>query len=288
MNGVLVVDKDPNWTSFDVVAKVRSLTGIKRCGHTGTLDPMATGVLPVLLGRATKLVDYFSDFPKEYEADLAFGFTTDSLDITGEILNRVEPKEIGPERVREALKAFVGDILQVPPMHSALKKDGVRLYELARQGQVLDLPPRPVTIHELELLDYAYPKARVRVVCGKGTYIRSLIRDLGEALGQPAVMTDLRRTKASGFSINQAEKLTELDRDSIVGRIIPIEKVLSHKEITLADSFVRLLTNGMKLKDPRAIQDHGPGLYLLRTEQGEFLGLVQIKGGELAFVWRAF
>lgn len=219
--GFLLLDKEGGWTSHDVVAKVRRLASTKKAGHAGTLDPMATGLVVVGLGRATRLLRFVQDFPKEYVATVAFGVATDTLDADGAILSRF-PMPVTGEDVAAVLPRFVGRIMQVPPMVSALRVDGRRLYELAREGKDVDRPPRPVDVHALEILDFApsdYPEATIRVMCGKGTYIRSLADDIARALGGRAHLTALRRTRVgsldvetSGHTVSELEKATDEDR----------------------------------------------------------------------------
>ena len=213
--GFLMVDKDGGWTSHDVVAKVRRLTGFKKAGHAGTLDPMATGLVVVGLGRATRLLRFVQDLPKEYVARVAFGIATDTLDADGAILSR-EPMPVSVEEVEGVLSRFTGTIMQVPPMVSALRVDGRRLYELAREGQVVDRPPRQVHVHELEVVDFApgeYPEATIRVVCGKGTYIRSLADDIAQALGGRAHLAALRRTRSGSIDVeSQGSRVADLEQ----------------------------------------------------------------------------
>ncbi|MGZ5384721.1 MAG: tRNA pseudouridine(55) synthase TruB [Acidimicrobiia bacterium] len=202
-SGFLLIDKEGGWTSHDVVARVRRLAGEKKAGHAGTLDPMATGLVVVGLGRATRLLRFVQDLPKEYVAKVAFGVATDTLDADGAILSR-EPMPVSLEEIKAVLSRFTGRIMQIPPMVSALRVDGRRLYELARAGQVIDRPPRPVHIFELDVVDFApsdYPEATLRVVCGKGTYIRSLADDLAQALGGRAHLASLRRTRAGSLDV---------------------------------------------------------------------------------------
>lgn len=292
MKGILVIDKVQGFTSFDVVAKVRRLVGEKKCGHTGTLDPMATGVLPILLGSATKLAPYLVDTKKEYIATMLLGRSTDTLDVTGETTEEIEASSIVLTRamILEAMVPLTGDILQVPPMFSALKKDGQRMYDLARKGINLELEARPVTVYEMELLDYNHPYITFRAVTSKGTYIRSLIRDLASAMGVPGTMSDLRRTLTGGFSIEEAvtlEDLEKLDRDEIVDKIIQVEQVLADfKEHCLADAYIRLLQNGVRLKDPAAVAGLLEGTYRIITEKQEMIGLAEYKNHELVLNWR--
>lgn len=289
MNGILVIDKPEGLTSFDVVDKVRRALHVKKVGHTGTLDPMATGVLPILLGSATKLSPFLMDSKKEYIATMLLGQSTDTLDITGTLTEQVDPAEIQitEAAVRAAMGKFTGEILQEPPMYSALKKDGKRLYDLARQGITLELEKRPVTIYELELLSFELPYLTFRAVTSKGTYIRSLIRDLGRELGVPAVMSALRRTMTGGFRIEEAVSLQELDTAGIVGRIIQVERtLLGYPCLALEDSFIGLLKNGVRLKDGRAVEGLAAGTYRIKTKDGELVGLADYLNEELVLTWR--
>lgn len=293
MSGIIVIDKAQDYTSFDVVAVVRRLVGIKKVGHTGTLDPMATGVLPILVGSATKLAPYLVDTKKEYVATMVLGRSTDTLDVTGTITEEMDASSISftKEQIEAAMAPLRGDILQVPPMFSALKKDGKRLYDLARQGITLELEPRPVTIYELELLEYQHPIIRFRAVTSKGTYIRSLVRDLAENLGVPGTMSDLRRTLTGGFSIAQSvslDELKKLDRAEIVDKMRQVEQVLVHfKEHHLSDSYIHLLLNGVRLKDPAAVEGLENGMYRIKTHENKLIGLAEFNNQELVLNWRA-
>ncbi len=211
LNGIIVVNKEPGFTSHDVVAKMRGICGQKKIGHTGTLDPAAVGVLPVCLGSATKLCGLLTDKDKEYVAELLLGVETDTQDTTGQIL-RKRPVSVVPEQVRECAAQFVGDIMQVPPMYSALKVNGKRLYELAREGREVERRARPVAIRELEILEIRLPVVKLRVVCSRGTYIRTLCADIGEKLGCGGTMQSLRRTRAGSFCLSDALTLGELQR----------------------------------------------------------------------------
>lgn len=293
MSGILVIDKPQDYTSFDVVAVVRRLVGVKKVGHTGTLDPMATGVLPILIGSATKLAPYLVDTKKEYIATMVLGRSTDTLDVTGTITEEIDASSLSftREQIDAAMQPLRGDILQVPPMFSALKKDGKRLYDLARQGINLELEPRPVTIYELELLEYQHPLIRFRAVTSKGTYVRSLVRDLAGNLGVPGTMSELRRTLTGGFSISQAvslEDLKKLDRSEIVDKMKRVEQVLLHfKEHHLSDSYIRLLENGVRLKDPAAVKGLEDGMFRIKTQENKLIGLAEYKNQELVLNWRA-
>lgn len=211
MNGIIVIDKEPGFTSHDVVAKMRGICGQRKIGHTGTLDPMATGVLPVCLGSATKLCDMLADRDKEYVAELLLGVETDTQDVTGQVLARC-PVEVQESQVRSVAASFVGEYQQVPPMYSALKVNGKKLCDLARAGKEVERKARPVQIYELEILECSLPVVRMRVVCSKGTYIRTLCADMGERLACGGTMQSLRRTRVGMFSLEDACTLGELQR----------------------------------------------------------------------------
>ena len=210
INGIVNVYKEKGFTSFDVVAKMRGIFQQKKIGHTGTLDPDAQGVLPVCLGRATKVCDLLTDKDKEYETVLLLGVCTDTQDLSGEILERKEVHATEDE-VKKAILSFVGDYMQVPPMYSALKVGGQKLCDLARKGVTVERKARPVTIHEIEILSMNLPEVRMRVLCSKGTYIRTLCQDIGEKLGCGGCMKSLLRTRVAGFMIDEA-----IDRKSVV------------------------------------------------------------------------
>lgn len=209
-NGIVIIDKAQGWTSMDVCAKLRGIFGEKRVGHAGTLDPMATGVLPVFVGQATKAVEFAECSEKEYIAGLRLGLVTNTQDVTGEVLSS-GPVTADRAALEALLPRFTGDLEQLPPMYSAIKIGGKKLYELARKGQEVARKPRPVTVYRLELLEQAGPEDYVlRVVCSKGTYIRTLCHDLGQALGCGGCMASLRRTAAAGFTLEQALTLEQV------------------------------------------------------------------------------
>ena len=228
MNGIIILDKPSGFTSFDAVAVLRGLSHQKKIGHTGTLDPMATGVLPILLGRAAKALNFLPDTDKEYVASFRLGERRDTGDITGEVVER-SPAPVALEALEAALPQFRGEILQVPPMYSAVSVGGKRLYELARKGLEVERPARPVTISRLELLSYdpQTKEGSLRVGCSKGTYIRVLIEDLARAAGSCGTMTALRRTSACGFSQEDAHSLEALKALAAEGRLeealLPVE-----------------------------------------------------------------
>lgn len=236
LEGVLPIHKPVGFTSHDVVAKCRGILKMKRIGHTGTLDPAVTGVLPLCLGRATRMVEYLQEMPKEYVATLVLGIATDTEDLTGEVIERTDHVSVTEEQVRHVLGGFTGTISQIPPMFSAVKKDGKRLYELARMGQVVEREPREVTIHELEFLSIQnegdHPQITFRALCSKGTYIRTLCVDVGRALGVPATMAKLVRTMSAGFREDQCLTLDEvaqrMNDGSIESYVLPVDRAALH------------------------------------------------------------
>jgi tRNA pseudouridine55 synthase len=231
MNGVLVIDKPGGLTSFDVVARVRRALGERRVGHTGTLDPMATGVLPICIGEATKLVPFLMGGDKEYEAEALLGVTTDSLDATGRVTAETNASHVSRDDVEHAIQGFVGTIQQRPPMHSAVRVDGQRLYKLAHRGLEVEREPRPVVVHTMRVLSYEAPRLRFHVRCGKGTYVRSLAADLGAALGVGAHLTALRRTRVGAFTLDHAVALDTLGPASPL--TAPAEALADHATVPL-------------------------------------------------------
>ncbi len=229
MQGLLLLNKPKDITSFGAVARIKRLSGEKRIGHTGTLDPMATGVLPIFLGRATVLSSYLLEADKSYTAEIKLGITTDTCDITGEILSQKECS-ISDSELLSVLEKFKGKGYQTPPMFSAIKKDGVRLYELARKGETVEVPQREINISRIELIsgvsDENTFKIDVRV--SKGTYIRSLARDIGEALGCGATLTELCRTETGGFKLEDCVSLDELNEENILGLVVGEELAIGH------------------------------------------------------------
>ena len=286
MDGILCVDKPPEMTSFLCCSVARRLLGVKKAGHAGTLDPMATGVLPVLTGRATKILPYLPVHDKRYTAQVRLGFVSDTLDIWGEVRSTGVTAFPGRETVEARLAAFRGDILQVPPMTSALKRDGVRLYELARQGMEVARDPRKVTIHTLELLDYDREAGLLSLdcACSKGTYIRSLCDDIGRALGCGAVMAGLRRTMAAGFGLDGCLTLEEARALAAQGRLaeklLPTEAALAPYPVLVvtaaqADRF----RHGGALDLDRLRQELS-GLTRLHDPAGAFIGLGEPEEGQ--------
>lgn len=252
MNGVLVVDKPQEFTSFDVVAVVRKLSGQRKIGHTGTLDPNATGVLPLLLGNATKAQDIVPNHDKEYVADFKLSITTDTLDIWGQVKSKTE-SDVKQGEIEEIIKQFTGEIEQIPPMFSAVSVNGQRLYDLARKGVEVERKPRKITVYELELVsfDEQNQSGRLRIKCSKGTYIRTLIDDIGAKLKVGAVMTALRRTMACGFEIENAltlDKIKELPREELERKLMSTESLFyTYPELYVTDAQANRFHNGGKL-----------------------------------------
>lgn len=255
MCGVICVNKPEGFTSFDVIAKMRGILKIKRLGHAGTLDPMATGVLPVFVGRATKACDILPDHDKIYRAGFRLGITTDTQDSTGTATSERDPSAVTEENLLDTLEKFRGEIMQIPPMYSAVSVGGKRLYDLARQGIEVEREARPVTIYRLELAEFdeAEKSGVLTVSCSKGTYIRTLINDIGEALGCGGIMTSLVRTTACGFSLDDCVTIEDLQREAENERnfeqyLKPVEDVFAElPKLMLHGAQERMYRNGIKL-----------------------------------------
>lgn len=288
MTGVLILDKPAGFTSFDAVAVCRRLCHERKIGHTGTLDPMATGVLPLLLGKATRAASLLEDTDKEYEAGFQLGVSTDTEDSTGKVLETSDTP-VSRELLESLLPRFRGEIMQVPPMYSAVSKDGKRLYELARKGIEVERDARPVTIFKLELMEYHEEtrEGKLTVSCSKGTYIRTLIADLAKAAGSLGVMTALRRTKACGFTLADAITLDEAKALSEAGtleeKLRPVESLFVHlPTVTVSGAQAARFGNGgqLDLKRIPAFRKQNPPdgeIVRVRGEKGEFLGLGQVQ-----------
>ena len=282
LEGILNIDKPAGMTSHDVVGRVRRVAGMRRVGHSGTLDPAATGVLVVCLGRATRLVEYLVGRPKTYFGVVHLGQTTDSYDADGEILTDSPVPELDSEKLEPLLDQFRGDILQVPPMVSAIKKDGKKLYELAREGKTVERPPRPVTIYQLDLLEIEGAKLTLRIQCSAGTYIRSIAHDLGHLLGCGGHLASLRREQVGEFGLDSAVPLDTLTAENIQSYLKPPELAVSHlpkHEVTF-DQETDLLNGKLVPKDSNEsngtlVQAFNPG--------GRFIGLVTAHGN----FWKA-
>lgn len=287
MNGIIIIDKEPGFTSHDVVAKMRGICGQKKVGHTGTLDPAATGVLPVCLGSGTKLCDMLTGQDKEYVAELLLGTETDTQDTTGQVLAR-HPVEASVEDVRKACESFVGVYHQVPPMYSALKVNGKKLYELARAGREVERRARPVRIFELEILECRLPVVKLRVACSKGTYIRTLCADIGEKLGCGGTMQSLRRTGVGRFRQESAVTLGELQRLKDEGRLeealLPVDSVFEDcPALHVCAVNASLLDNGNAIRpaqtEEKTVYEPGQWVKFYRSD-GSFAGIYAYDTGK--------
>ena len=253
MQGLLLINKPKDITSFKAVAAIRKKANTKKVGHTGTLDPLATGVLPVLVGKATSLCDYLLTADKSYIATVKAGISTDTLDITGEILDEKTP-DFDKEQLLCALKNFTGEQLQTPPMYSAIKKDGVPLYKLARKGQEIEVEQRKITVHSITLLEFSKDDYtfKIDVSCSKGTYIRSLCRDIGEFLGCGATLTDLIRTKTGGFTLENCVDLDAVSEENVSSYLLSEELAVMHlPELQISFNQAKRFSNGGKLSFDR-------------------------------------
>ena len=260
INGVLNIYKEKGYTSHDVVAKLRGIVGQKKIGHTGTLDPDAVGVLPVCLGKATKLCDMLTDKNKTYETVMLLGKVTDTQDISGITLSEGDTSNLDERTVKTAILSFLGDYMQIPPMYSALKVNGKKLYELAREGIEIERKARPVHILEIQIKEIQLPRVRMEVTCSKGTYIRTLCHDIGAKLGCGACMEELIRTKVSRFNIKDSLTLEQVAKlmkaDQLEAHMVAIDEMFSDYEaVALKDEFVSLVYNG-NVFFPKHLQRH--------------------------------
>ena len=249
MDGVLVIDKPAGPTSHDIVSRIRKALRAKKVGHTGTLDPVATGVLPLVVGKATKVARYLSGSAKTYRATLRLGVNTTTLDGEGDVVQE-RPVDVGEPRLSEALERFVGDIEQIPPMYSAKKVDGKRLYELARKGLEIEREPKPVHVSRIDLLDFAPPLVTIEVSCSAGTYVRVLAQDIGEVLGCGAYLHELRRTAAGPFTLDDAIPIDEAenDPDAARARMLPLDRALAGlRRINVPASIGKMVVSGYQL-----------------------------------------
>lgn len=294
MTGIILLDKPEGITSFGAVARVRRICKEKKCGHSGTLDPMATGVLTVLLGGTTRFCELLPSHDKTYTAAFRLGTVTDTLDITGKVLE-TNPVEATQEQVIEAVKSFEGEISQLPPMYSAVSVNGQRLYDLARQGIEVERQPRNVVIYSIDILscNEVAGEYEISVSCSSGTYIRTLIDDIGRKLGCGAVLTELRRTRANGFEASQAVTLEELEAAAEKGEIekllIPLEKALSeYPEVHVTEAQAKRFSNGGELALDRLKCPKIFGLFRVYGPENKFLGLGEIKGSESLEVKRIY
>lgn len=280
MNGIVIVDKPQGWTSQDVTARLRRVFNTRRIGHGGTLDPMATGVLPVFVGRATRGVEFFEHAEKTYETVLRLGLTTDTEDITGTVLTE-SGVTVTEADILAVLPQFRGEILQVPPMYSALKVNGQKLCDLARKGKEVERQPRPITIHELEFLGFGENCVRLRVRCSKGTYIRTLCKDIGEALGCGGCMAQLRRVQAGEYTAEESVPLqTLLETDTPEAFLRPVETMFrNYPQVTLTEKQTLRCRNGNPFTV--ALAD---GTYRAYSPQGEFLMLAKADSGIMSTI----
>ena len=281
INGVICINKPQDFTSFDVVAIMRRAAGTRKIGHGGTLDPMATGVLPIYIGRAAKTADLNPVSDKKYRATFRLGVTTDTEDVWGKVLTEDE-KPVTLAEITDAVKAMQGDIMQMPPMYSAVKINGKRLYDLARQGIEVERAARPVTVYSIELSDYDRQNrtGTLDIHCSKGTYIRTIISDIGKKLGTGAIMTSLCRTMAAGFTLSDChdiEKLRNMPPEDTAKLVLPTERVFScYDEVSLDDAQKKLFMNGMILDCGRMGISY-PADTRLRLKHGDtFIGVAKV------------
>lgn len=280
-DGIINVYKEKGFTSFDVVAKMRGILGQRKVGHTGTLDPAAEGVLPVCAGKGTKLCDMLTDHDKTYRATLLLGVETDTQDTTGAVLSEKNTDFLKEEEVRAAILSFVGDYDQVPPMYSALKVDGKKLYELAREGKEVERKARPVKIHEIVIESVNLPEVVMTVSCSKGTYIRTLCHDIGEKLMVGGCMKELLRTRVDRFSMEDSLTLSELqalkDQGRLSEAVLPVEAVFSdYREIrSEGEELDKLMKNGNPFRYKKAgnVTDGEP--FKAYTAEGQFIGIYE-------------
>lgn len=292
IHGILNVYKERGYTSHDVVAKLRGIVGQKKIGHTGTLDPDAVGVLPVCLGRATKLCDMMTDKDKCYETVLLLGVWTDTQDISGQELGTGDTSELGEDAVRQAVGSFQGGYEQTPPMYSAIKVNGKKLYELAREGKSVERKARRVEIYRIDILELSLPRVRMRVRCSKGTYIRTLCHDIGEKLGCGGCMESLVRTEAGSFCIADSLTLSEIERlkkeDRLESRVLPIDEMFGElRAATLKESWERSAYNGNPLP-LKAFQEEAAFQDLERARvydsREDFIGIYEFREEKKGFV----
>ena len=281
-NGILIIDKPQDWTSMDVCARLRRCLGERRIGHAGTLDPMATGVLPVFVGRATRAVEFASEGQKEYLAGLRLGLVTDTQDTSGAVLEE-RPAAVTPGELEAVLPRFRGPIQQVPPMYSAIKIQGKKLYELARKGREVERPPRPITIHSLTVEDVLGPdRFLIRVRCSKGTYVRTLCHDIGQALGCGGALFSLRRTQSAGFSLDQAVTMDQVSAHPAPQQLLlPVDRYFSrYPALTLRHG-----TAEKKLRNGNRLTLEGQdGVYRVYSRGGDFLALSRLEQGALTTI----
>lgn len=277
MDGVLVVRKEKGFTSHDVVAKLRGILHMKKIGHTGTLDPDAEGVLPVVLGKATRLVELLTEKQKTYEALLHLGIETDTQDMTGKVLGEL-PVTVSEEQVTEAVNSFLGEQQQIPPMYSALKVDGRKLYELAREGKTVERKPRTVHFYEIRILELRLPLVRLSVTCSKGTYIRTLCHDIGQKLGCGGCMEELLRTRSGQFTLEDSLTLDEIrelmEKSTLTEHLTGIQEILGeYPAVHGTEEAERLLRNGNPVGEALVSESHKEGWVRMYTGENTFIGI---------------
>lgn len=288
MTGLICLNKPKDITSFSAVAKVRGITHEKKCGHTGTLDPMATGVLPIMLGGATRFIDFLPDSDKGYVAEFKLGVVTDTLDITGEVLEE-NNFSVTKEEIKSVLLNFKGTISQIPPMYSAVSVDGQRLYDLARKGIEVERQARKVEVKELELLEFDEETGigKIEVLCSKGTYIRSIIDDFGKKLGCGATMISLVRTKAMGIDLSECISLEDLQNikdtsNDFSSVVVSVEKLFEcYPQIFVSETQSRRFSNGGSLMRDRLKKNLKDGIYRVYSNEKIFLGLGELSEQDL-------
>lgn len=276
---MLVVDKPTGLSSQDVVTRVRVRLHVRSAGHTGTLDPLATGVLPICLGQATKIAQWLLAEDKRYEAELELGLVSDTHDSEGTVERRAEVTAIDPAALEAALATLRGETLQVPPMHSAIQRGGLRLHALAREGIEVERAPRPIRVDELTVLAIEPPRVRLAIACGKGTYVRALVRDLGDRLGTGACLTALRRTASGAFTIDQAVPLDHVDRTTAAARLVPTARALGLPARLVPDDRVADVYNGHEARLAAYAHDFSDGeRFQLVASSGEVLAVCERRG----------
>lgn len=276
MDGIINIYKNKGMTSFDVVRKVKKVAKMKKVGHTGTLDPDATGVLPICLGKATKIIDYIMNDDKSYFVEFKLGLITATYDLEGEIISEKDISHLNEKQVLKAINNFKGEYIQIPPMYSALKKDGVRLYELARKGIEIEREGRKVNIIDISNINISLPYVSMNVTCSKGTYIRSLCYDVGEYLKVGGTVTMLSRTRTSSFNEENSINIEELTEENIQDNIISIDKALEkYPIIEVSEKFTKLLINGVKVGDRTLNNDKilMDALYKVYSTNNKLIGL---------------
>ncbi|NLL46245.1 MAG: tRNA pseudouridine(55) synthase TruB [Clostridiales bacterium] len=288
MNGILIMDKPEGWTSHDVIARLRRLLGEKRIGHSGTLDPMATGVLPVFVGRATRAVEFVEGADKEYLATLRLGISTDTQDITGTVLSECE-QSVTESELEAVLPRFRGPISQLPPMYSAVKVGGKKLYELARRGIEAQRKPRNIVIHKLELLGREGGDFILSIACSKGTYVRTLCNDIGDTLGCGGTLAGLRRTKAGSFALGDAVTMEAVEKAAAEGGagqlLKPVDSLFAeYPAIVLSSAQEKRCRNGADFE----VRDKPSGIYRAYGSDGEFLAIGNVTSGGLFSTTKSF